>query len=91
MDEGTSFYCVGLVNYQLDEREPSHGELYIFQKGPVNTQAKVDLLEVAKEAVAGCVYALASYSGYIVAAVNSAVRVSPFSNASLRTHSFTPP
>lgn len=69
-----SFYCVGLVTYQLDEKEPSHGELHVFSRRRAGQdQAKVDLLEVVKQEVRGCVYALASFSGYIVAAINSSV------------------
>lgn len=71
-----SHYCVGLVTYQLDEKEPSHGELHIFSKGGTEPHGagKADLLEVVKQEVSGCVYALASFEGYIVAAINSSVR-----------------
>lgn len=70
-----SHYCVGLVTYQLDEKEPSHGELHVFSKGETEPDGtvKADLLEVVKQEVNGCVYALVSFEGYIVAAINSSV------------------
>ncbi|KIK96855.1 hypothetical protein PAXRUDRAFT_10541 [Paxillus rubicundulus Ve08.2h10] len=67
----TSFVCAGVTSYDDSEREPSQGRLILLQASDLRRS----LMVMASVNVKGCVYALTSVNGTIIAAVNSSVVV----------------
>ncbi|KIJ17938.1 hypothetical protein PAXINDRAFT_72888 [Paxillus involutus ATCC 200175] len=67
----TSFVCAGVTSYDDREREPSQGRLILLQA----SDSRGSLMVMASVNVKGCVYALTSVNGTIIAAVNSSVVV----------------
>ncbi|KAF9219239.1 hypothetical protein BS17DRAFT_431256 [Gyrodon lividus] len=66
-----SLVCAGVTSYDDREREPSQGRLILLQASGSRPSFKV----MASVNVKGCVYALTSVNGTIIAAVNSSVVV----------------
>jgi len=69
------FVCAGITVCDPQEREPSQGRVVLLQTTVAGNPASQTLTAVAAAEVKGCVYALTSVGGIIVAAVNSSVRV----------------
>lgn len=67
-----SSICIGTVEFQVSEREPSAGRIILFSLES-NPGAKPILKMLASQDVGGCVYQLANVKGMIAAAVNTSV------------------
>jgi DNA damage-binding protein 1 len=74
-DNPTSFFCLGTLTYKVDELEPTNGRLLVFNavEGSILRSSDLRLYLAAWARVQGCVYALTSMHGMIVAAVNASV------------------
>ncbi|KZT73848.1 hypothetical protein DAEQUDRAFT_357103 [Daedalea quercina L-15889] len=66
--------CIGTVEFQVDEREPSAGRIILFSLDSGAGLAPT-LRMLASQDVGGCVYQLVNVKGMIVAAVNTSVMV----------------
>ena len=68
-----SSICIGTVEFQVGEREPSAGRIILFSLEP-NAGTKPTRKMLVSHDVGGCVYQLANVEGMIAAAVNTSVR-----------------
>lgn len=73
----SSAFCVGTLRTDVGSYEPTRGRLLLFE-----LEGSSDLKLVAEEETDGCVYAIATANGMVVAAVNSSVRSIPSSSLS---------
>ncbi|KAH9841501.1 mono-functional DNA-alkylating methyl methanesulfonate N-term-domain-containing protein [Rhodofomes roseus] len=64
--------CIGTVEFQVDEREPSAGRIILFSLDTSAGSAPT-LRMLASRDVGGCVYQLVNIRGMIAAAVNTSV------------------
>ncbi|KAL6302826.1 mono-functional DNA-alkylating methyl methanesulfonate N-term-domain-containing protein [Sparassis latifolia] len=76
--ENQSFpcFCVGIVELEMGEREPSKGRIVMFSLGSRDggiSSANPALRLISSEHTRGCVYQLVSVEDKIVAAVNTSV------------------
>src|ERR1700722_4512438 len=70
-----SFFCLGAFTYKADEIEPTDGRLLVFNtmEKSVLRSSDLHLSLVTWAHVPGCVYALVSTNGLLIAAVNASV------------------
>ena len=69
--------CIGTVEFQVDEREPSAGRIILFSLDS-SAGSAYTLRMLASHDVSGCVYQLVNIKGMIAAAVNTSVRDSQY-------------
>ncbi|KIJ59461.1 hypothetical protein HYDPIDRAFT_177805 [Hydnomerulius pinastri MD-312] len=67
----TSFVCAGVATFDEGEKEPSQGRLILLQTDTLQMRLTV----ATSISIRGCVYALTSVNGNIIAAINSSVVV----------------
>lgn len=72
------FFCIGTLVYKEDEIEPSTGRLIVLTVATTKNGTAKEFKTVATANVGGCVFALKSVGGKIVASVNSSVRFAEF-------------
>jgi DNA damage-binding protein 1 len=78
-NEEQPFFCIGTLVYKEAEIEPSSGRLIIITVAATSNGTAKEFKTVAIANVGGCVFALKSVGGKIVASVNSSVGFRMFS------------
>ncbi|KAF9236524.1 CPSF A subunit region-domain-containing protein [Melanogaster broomeanus] len=79
-----SFVCAGVTSSDDREREPSQGRLILLQAN----SSRTSLIVMASVNVRGCVYALTSIDGTIIAAVNSSVGIIHICKPAVFNHNY---